>query len=156
MQPQQPQQPQQATTSHLWRKDSIHFQTYEPLITTQQPHQSYSLSSQASAMALAAYRHLLRSVHLAFKGTPSTIFPRLQQLCASRSHTNTTNSPGDSLRLPAALGAAREGFEANRHLSAHSKEASNQIAHAEDVAKILRENVVQGQALDEGGSRYST
>lgn len=30
------------------------------------------------------------------------------------------------------------------------------IAHAEEVAKILRQNVVQGQQVDEEGERYRT
>ncbi|KAJ9668083.1 Mitochondrial zinc maintenance protein 1, mitochondrial [Coniosporium apollinis] len=76
-------------------------------------------------MALAAYRHLLRSTRIAFQG--------------------------DSFRLMSARHAARDGFEQNRSLSPSSSDASNAVSHAEEVAKILRENVVQGQAMQEAG-----
>ncbi|KAJ9649744.1 Mitochondrial zinc maintenance protein 1, mitochondrial [Coniosporium tulheliwenetii] len=83
-------------------------------------------------MALAAYRHLLRSTRIAFQG--------------------------DSFRLMSARHAARDGFEQNRSLSPSSSDASNAVSHAEEVAKILRENVVQGQAMQEAGDEqyYST
>ncbi|KAF1982299.1 hypothetical protein K402DRAFT_438651 [Aulographum hederae CBS 113979] len=79
-------------------------------------------------MALPAYRHLLRSARIAFQG--------------------------DTIRLSAALSQARAGFEMNRNLPSSSPEAAQQITHAEDVARILRENLVQGQAMDEAGDRY--
>jgi complex III assembly factor LYRM7 len=50
--------------------------------------------------------------------------------------------------LSAARAEARRNFDTNRGLSAGSDETGKQIAHAEDVAKFLRENVVQGQAGD--------
>lgn len=62
---------------------------------------------------------------------------------------------GDTNVFLAARSAARDGFESNRTLSSGSPEAAKQIEHAEAVAKILRENIVQGQALDEQGERYS-
>lgn len=71
-------------------------------------------------MALQAYRHVLRSTRIAFQGDLNT-------LIASR-HT------------------ARKAFEDSRGLPAGSEESANQIAHAEGVAKFLRENVVQGEA----------
>jgi len=71
-------------------------------------------------MALVAYRNLLRSARIAFQGDMPTLF--------------------------AARAEARRKFESNRGLPAGSEEMSNQIAHAEEVAKFLRENVVQGQA----------
>lgn len=54
--------------------------------------------------------------------------------------------------------AARDGFEQNRSLPPSSTDASNAVTHAEEVAKILRENVVQGQAIQEAGDEqyYST
>lgn len=57
--------------------------------------------------------------------------------------------------LSAARAEVRKNFESNRNLTAGSEELSKQIAHAEEVAKFLRENVVQGQAADTEGN-YST
>jgi complex III assembly factor LYRM7 len=51
--------------------------------------------------------------------------------------------------LFAARAEARKNFESNRDLAAGSEELSKQITHAEEVAKFLRENVVQGQAAGE-------
>jgi complex III assembly factor LYRM7 len=56
--------------------------------------------------------------------------------------------------LLAARHEARKNFEANRGLSTESDTLSKQITHAEEVARFLRENVVQGQADDDG--KYST
>jgi complex III assembly factor LYRM7 len=36
-----------------------------------------------------------------------------------------------------------------------SEEYSKQVTHAEEVAKFLRENVVQGQASDKEQEKYS-
>tara|TARA_R110002003_G_scaffold121_26_gene10882 strand:- start:5990 stop:6172 length:183 start_codon:yes stop_codon:yes gene_type:complete len=52
--------------------------------------------------------------------------------------------------LFAARAEVRRNFESNRNLTVGSEEFSKQITHAEEVAKFLRENVVQGQAADEG------
>ncbi|KAF2712501.1 mitochondrial zinc maintenance protein 1, mitochondrial [Pleomassaria siparia CBS 279.74] len=79
-------------------------------------------------MALAAYRNLLRSARIAFEGD-------LNMLIAARHE-------------------ARRNFEGNRGLINGSEEISKQITHAEEVAKFLRENVVQGQALDKGAEKY--
>ncbi|KAF2280219.1 mitochondrial zinc maintenance protein 1, mitochondrial [Westerdykella ornata] len=79
-------------------------------------------------MALQAYRHLLRSTRIAFQG--------------------------DMKVLTAARLQARQNFEANRGIPAGSEEMAKQIAHAEEVAKFLRENVVQGQAVDEKGESF--
>jgi complex III assembly factor LYRM7 len=54
--------------------------------------------------------------------------------------------------LFAARAEARKNFESNRNLAAGSEEQSKQITHAEEVAKFLRENVVQGQAADNEGN----
>ncbi|KAF2828300.1 mitochondrial zinc maintenance protein 1, mitochondrial, partial [Ophiobolus disseminans] len=77
-------------------------------------------------MALVAYRNLLRSARIAFQGDMNTLF--------------------------AARAEARRNFESNRHLTAGSDELSKQIAHAEEVAKFLRENVVQGRAAENEGN----
>ncbi|KAF1978540.1 mitochondrial zinc maintenance protein 1, mitochondrial [Bimuria novae-zelandiae CBS 107.79] len=78
-------------------------------------------------MALAAYRNLLRSASIAFRG--------------------------DMRMLSAARLEARKNFENNRGLASGSEEYTKQITHAQEVAKFLRENVVQGQAIDAEG-RY--
>ncbi|CAO2648098.1 Nn.00g090200.m01.CDS01 [Neocucurbitaria sp. VM-36] len=77
-------------------------------------------------MALVAYKNLLRSARIAFQGDMPTLF--------------------------AARAEARKNFEQNRNLSAGSEELSKSITHAEEVAKFLRENVVQGQATE--GDKY--
>ncbi|MCJ1259687.1 Mitochondrial zinc maintenance protein 1, mitochondrial [Lignoscripta atroalba] len=81
-------------------------------------------------MALAAYRHILRSTRIAFQG--------------------------DQRVLHAARHQARQLFASNSSLSTASPEALAQIAHAEDVAKVLRQNIVQGQriAADGEGEKY--
>jgi complex III assembly factor LYRM7 len=60
---------------------------------------------------------------------------------------------GDMNTLFAARTEARKNFESNRNLAPGSEELSKQITHAEEVAKFLRENVVQGQAA--GDDNYS-
>ncbi|KAH7401708.1 mitochondrial zinc maintenance protein 1, mitochondrial [Pyrenochaeta sp. MPI-SDFR-AT-0127] len=73
-------------------------------------------------MALVAYRNLLRSARIAFHGDMNTLF--------------------------AARAEVRKNFEQNRNLATGSEELSKSITHAEEVAKFLRENVVQGQQAD--------
>lgn len=69
-------------------------------------------------MALPAYRHLLRSITIAFRS--------------------------DTRLLTSALSTARSSFESSRSLPPTDLPAK--IAHAEEVALILRRNVVQGVA----------
>jgi len=69
-------------------------------------------------MALAAYRHLLRSTRIAFQG--------------------------DAPLLYAAREQARHGFDQLRLVEADSDAAQSGIKHAEEVAQILRKNIVQG------------
>lgn len=57
--------------------------------------------------------------------------------------------------LFAARTEARKKFEANRDLRIGSEELQSSLVHAEEVAKFLRENVVQGQAADAEGENYS-
>jgi hypothetical protein len=57
--------------------------------------------------------------------------------------------------LFAARTEARKKFEANRDLRIGSEELQSSLVHAEEVAKFLRENVVQGQAADTEGNNYS-
>ncbi|KAL1650234.1 Mitochondrial zinc maintenance protein 1, mitochondrial [Diplodia intermedia] len=75
-------------------------------------------------MALAAYRNILRATRLAFQGDVGV--------------------------LSAARMKARDDFDASRTLDPNGEDAKKALAHANDVAKILRENVVQGQVNDDG------
>jgi len=84
--------------------------------------------TETSAMALAAYRHVLRSTRIAFQG--------------------------DARLLTAARHEARKNFNASSALTSGSPDAVAGIAHAEDVAKILRQNVVQGEKVDGEGEKY--
>jgi complex III assembly factor LYRM7 len=59
--------------------------------------------------------------------------------------------------LVSARHQARSSFNLGRSWIPSSPETSAAIAHAEDVAKILRQNVVQGQRVEEeeGSEKYS-
>ena len=57
--------------------------------------------------------------------------------------------------LSAARLEARKHFESNRGLATDSDEYTKQVTHAHEVAKFLRENVVQGQATG-ADANYST
>jgi len=74
-------------------------------------------------MALAAYRHVLRAARLAFQG--------------------------DAPLLHAAQQQARAGFRQNASLSPDDPTVATAIEHAEGVARILRENIVQGKHIGE-------
>ncbi|ORY67576.1 mitochondrial zinc maintenance protein 1, mitochondrial [Pseudomassariella vexata] len=69
--------------------------------------------------AIAAYRNLFRAVRIAFKGDESI--------------------------LNAAQYQIRTGFRENASLDPTNPAIPEHIKHAEDVATILRRNVVQGQ-----------
>jgi complex III assembly factor LYRM7 len=63
---------------------------------------------------------------------------------------------GDTQVLHAARFQAREAFRNNAAIQQGDPALEPAIAHAEEVAKILRENVVQGKRVDkEGEERYS-
>jgi complex III assembly factor LYRM7 len=98
-------------------------------------------------MALAAYRHLLRSTRIAFQGTHPLNLSRKPFLAL-------IVVLGDLPTLMAARRAARDNFDQNRTL-ASSEEMTKSIQHAEDVAKILREQVIQGKAVDGDENRFS-
>jgi hypothetical protein len=66
-----------------------------------------------------------------------------------RNRLDTHRNAGDMNTLFAARAEARKNFDSNRNLAPGSEELSKQITHAEEVAKFLRENVVQGQAAGE-------
>lgn len=73
---------------------------------------------------LATYRHLIRAIEIAFKGD------------------KTTNK--------AARQFARDRFRENRSMAAGSPQAAQGVEHAQGVAQILRENVVQGKYVGTG------
>ena len=60
-----------------------------------------------------------------------------------------TPTTGDARLLDSARQEARKGFENSHVWSADSKEAIAGIAHAEEVARMLRHNIVQGQHAGE-------
>ncbi|KAI1343541.1 hypothetical protein F5Y15DRAFT_412325 [Xylariaceae sp. FL0016] len=70
-------------------------------------------------MALPAYRSLLRAARIAFTG--------------------------DERILSAARSSIRDGFRANAALEPSSPQSQDAVKHAEEVASILRSNVVQGK-----------
>ncbi|OTB15182.1 hypothetical protein K445DRAFT_318029 [Daldinia sp. EC12] len=76
-------------------------------------------------MALQAYRGLLRAARVAFQG--------------------------DERVLTAARASIRESFRVNASLEPTDPELPGAIKHAEEVAAILRQNVVQGR---KDGDRY--
>ncbi|KAH8590721.1 hypothetical protein B0O99DRAFT_520782 [Bisporella sp. PMI_857] len=79
-------------------------------------------------MALAAYRSLLRSTRLAFAG--------------------------DKPLLLAARAEARNSFRSNAGLSPSSSEYAAAVRHAEEVAQILKQNVVQGVRVQGEEDKY--
>ncbi|KAF3055101.1 Mitochondrial zinc maintenance protein 1, mitochondrial [Daldinia childiae] len=76
-------------------------------------------------MALQAYRGLLRAARVAFQG--------------------------DERVLTAARASIRESFRVNASLESTDPELPGAIKHAEEVAAILRQNIVQGKKV---GERY--
>ena len=105
--------------------------------------------TEPSSLVLAAYRHVLRATRIAFKGVICP--PCLRGTVYQPSIT------GDPRLLISARHQARSSFALNSSLLPSSPEATSQIAHAEDVATILRQNVVQGQQVPQGGQgeKYS-
>ena len=105
-------------------------------------------------MALSAYRHLLRSIQIAFQGIQAPSPPLLSPSLSLHRH-NLTIKAGDNRLLTSALSTARSNFESSRFLSVDSTEASAAIRHAEEVAEVLRRNVVQGKEVEGGqGERF--
>ncbi|KAF8473473.1 hypothetical protein BDZ91DRAFT_845903 [Kalaharituber pfeilii] len=102
--------------------------------------------------ALAAYRHLLRAIRIAFQGvysfsnSPRTSPPQRPQLTSMR-----PSLTGDTILLSTARAESRLQFANSRSLPPDSPETTHRIQHAQDVAKVLRENVIQGQKVQ--GSR---
>ncbi|KAM5369960.1 hypothetical protein ACJZ2D_008759 [Fusarium nematophilum] len=82
----------------------------------------------AAVPALNAYRHLLRAARIAFQG--------------------------DAPILSAAQDQIRNEFRQKASLNPSDADASAAIQHAEEVAKVLRENVVQGKKTEDGNDTY--
>ncbi|KAK7428092.1 Mitochondrial zinc maintenance protein 1, mitochondrial [Neonectria magnoliae] len=82
------------------------------------------------SVALSAYRSLMRSARIAFQG--------------------------DAPILAAAQGQIRSEFRQKASLDPTDDSIPAAIQRAEEVAKVLRENVVQGKKVEEGQDRYST
>lgn len=62
--------------------------------------------------------------------------------------SDTCNASADDLRLlSAARVEARSKFDQNRFLSPSSTEAEQKVLEAKEVARILRQNVVQGEQV---------
>ncbi|KAG9519465.1 hypothetical protein KCU99_g4684, partial [Aureobasidium melanogenum] len=79
-------------------------------------------------VVLSTYRNLLRATRIAFQGDDSTLY--------------------NSRRF------ARDSFDQNRSIKAGSIEAEKAVEHAQGVAQILRENVVQGATDKEESETY--
>lgn len=94
---------------------------------------------------LATYRHLLRATRLAFKGTfPHSPIPPTPPL---------TIPLDDQTTLSASRSYAKAEFGKHRRLESGGVLAGQAVEHAQGVAKILREHVVQGKMQGEDG-RY--
>ena len=64
-------------------------------------------------------------------------------------------STGDAKILHAACLEARSRFIVNRHLDPGTVETGEKIAEAEEIARILRQNIVQGKQIEgTGGENY--
>ena len=100
-------------------------------------------------MALAAYRQLLRSIRFAFQSTCSkTTTHVLGSFNYNSNQSNTCKLSVDDLRvLSAASVEARSNFEQNRYISPSSTEAEQKVLKAKEVARVLRQNVVQGEQV---------
>ena len=115
-------------------------------------------------MALAAYRHLLRSTRIAFQGLSLlSVFQSMQLLSLllassilfSGRRDELMAFPGDFPLLHAARIQARQGFDSLRLEDPDSEAALKGIEHAEQVAEILTKNIVQG-VKREGDDTIST
>lgn len=81
-------------------------------------------------------------------------FPRYAEPPTPQGYDLTWPIAGDANVLSAARVEVRKNFETNRQLQTGSEELQKEIARANEVAKFLRENVVQGEATE--GDNYST
>jgi complex III assembly factor LYRM7 len=103
----------------------------------------------ARRMALAAYRNLLRSARIAFQGKFFNTGGN------TRVNALLTDVPllDDIRLLHAARQQAQAIFRSNASLPPNDPKVALGIERAEEVAKILRENIVQGRHI--GNDKYS-
>ncbi|GJN72405.1 hypothetical protein Purlil1_12235 [Purpureocillium lilacinum] len=101
-------------------------------------------------MALVAYRNLLRAARIAFQGQ-SPLPRRHSRAILVRNMTSDQDiTTGDAPVLAAAQDQIRHEFRQRSALDSSSSDTQAALQHADEVAKILRENVVQGKrAADE-------
>ncbi|KAK2593555.1 Mitochondrial zinc maintenance protein 1, mitochondrial [Conoideocrella luteorostrata] len=79
-------------------------------------------------MALAAYRNLMRAARIAFQGDAPVLAAAKQQI--------------------------RHEFRQKSSMSSSDSATKEAIQHAQEVAKFLRANVVQGKKLDGEDNMY--
>lgn len=101
--------------------------------------------------ALATYRSLVRAIYLSFRGMYMYIEIYIHSPIQDVSF-DTDQHLDDTRVKSAARTLARDGFIKNQKLESGSPEATQAIEHAQGVAQILRENVVQG--VNKGGEHY--
>lgn len=70
--------------------------------------------------------------------------------------TGSFKHTGDAPILAAAQVQIRNEFRQKASLDPADASVPAAIQHAEQVAKVLRENVVQGKKIEEGQDKYST
>ncbi|KTW31847.1 uncharacterized protein T551_01108 [Pneumocystis jirovecii RU7] len=92
---------------------------------------------------LSSYRGLLRATKITFKG-----FPGKNNISAL-----TINALGDLPLLKASRKRIRDTFDHDKEKNLSEDEIRKKVAYANDVARTLRKNVVQGR-LNQAG-RYS-
>ncbi|KAI4747930.1 hypothetical protein E4T50_01807 [Aureobasidium sp. EXF-12298] len=102
---------------------------------------SAQLVTHNKTVVLSTYRNLLRATRIAFQGIrplpPTPAF-----------------DPRDDSTLYNSRRFARDSFDQNRGIKAGSIEAEKAVEHAQGVAQILRENVVQGATDKEESETY--
>ena len=84
-------------------------------------------------------------------------FPRYPSppTCTTTSKSLRQEQTGDDSTLQNSRKFARDSFDQNRRFKAGSIEAEKAVEHAQGVAQILRENVVQGSTDKEESETYS-
>lgn len=131
-----------------------------PLTSPHLPILSHTTSSPN--LPLLTHPHSLNYVPLSLPHPPPLHPPRIPgypippSLKPPLLPSHPTNPiPGDTPLLTAARHQARASFAANASLLAEDPALAPAIAHALEVARILRENVVQGRKTEGQDDKYS-
>ena len=95
-------------------------------------------------MAVSAYRSVLRAARVAFQGE----FVSASHSIAAYDHVRV----GDAKIYSAARLEARKRFTDDKDLAPGDPAAQDKVKEAYEVARILRQNVVQGEA--KGGAQH--